>query len=102
MYIYIYDNCHIIVVVQPLSHVLLFAIQLTEASQAFLSFTIFRTLLKLMSNESDMPSKHVIFCHPLLLYSIFPIIRIFSNELALGIRLPKYWSLSFSTNPSNE
>ena len=99
---YICDKSHIIVVVQPLSHVRLLAIQLTEASQASLSFTISRSLLKLMSNESDMPSKHVILCHPLLLSSIFPIFRIFSNELALGIRWPKYWSLSFSINPSNE
>ena len=99
---YVCDKSHIIVVVQPLSLVRLFAIQLNEASLASLSFTISRSLLKLMSNESDMPSKHVILCHPLLLYSIFHIFRVFSNELALGIRWPTYWSLSFSINPSNE
>ena len=62
-----------------------------------------RSLLKLMSFESEMPSNHLILCHPLLhLPSIFPSIRVFSNESALRIRWPKFWSFSFSTSPSNE
>ena len=66
-------------------------------------FTIFQSLLKLVSIESVMPSIHLILCHPLLLLTlIFPRIRAFSNELALCIRWPKYWSFSFSTNPINE
>ena len=73
----------------------------TAACQAFLSFTIFRSLLKLMSIESVMPSNHLILCHSLLLLpSVFPSIRIFFNEPALHIRWPKYWS--FSISPSNE
>ena len=75
----------------------------TAAHQAFLSFTISWSLLKLMSIESVMPSKHLILCHPLLLLpSIFPSIRVFSNESALQIRWPKYCSFSFSISPSNE
>ena len=71
------------------------------ACQASLSITNSRSLLKLMSIESVMPSNHLILCHPLLLRpSIFPSIRVFSNELALHIRWPKYWS--FSISPSNE
>ena len=66
-------------------------------------FTISRSLLKLMSIDSVMPSNHLILCHPLLfLPSIFPSIRVFSNESALCIRWPKYWSFSFSISPSNE
>ena len=73
----------------------------TAAHQASLSFTISRSLLKLMSTESVMPSNHFVLCHPLLLLSsIFPSIRIFSDESALCIRWPKYWS--FSISPSNE
>ena len=73
----------------------------TAAHQASLSITISRSLLKLMSFESVMPSNHLIFCHPLLLLpSIFPSIKVFSNESALPIRWPKYWS--FSISPSNE
>ena len=69
----------------------------------FLCFIISRSLLKLMSIESMMPSNHHILCHPLLLLpSIFPNIKVFSNELALRIRWPKYWSFSFIINPSNE
>ena len=78
---------------------------LHAAYQASLSFTISWSLLKLMSMESVMPSNHLILCHPLLLLpSIFPSIRVFSNELAICIRWPKYWSLSFSfsINPFNE
>ena len=75
----------------------------TAASQVSLSFTNYRSLLKLMSIESVMPSNHLILCHPLLLLpSIFPSIRIFSNESTLHIRWPKYWSFSFSISPSNE
>ena len=69
----------------------------------FLSITISQSLLKVMSIESVMPSNHMIFCHPLLvLPSIFPSIRIFSNQSVLHIRWPKYWSFSFSISPSNE
>ena len=91
-----------VAVVQSLSCVQLFATPWTAAHQAFLSFTISRSLLKLMSIESWMPSNHLILCHPLLLPSIFPSIRVFSNESALHIRRPKYWSFSFSISPSNE
>ena len=71
--------------------------------QASLSFIIFQSLLKLMSVESVMPSNHLILCHPLLLLpSILPSIRVFSNELVLHIKQPKYWSFSFSISPSNE
>ena len=69
----------------------------------FLSITSSRSLLKLMSIESVMPSNHLILCHPLLLPpSIFPSIRVFSNESVLCIKWPKYWSFSFSISPSNE
>ena len=88
-------------VVQSLSCVRLFATAWTTACQASLSFTISQNLLKLMSIESVMPSNHLVLCHPLMfLPSLFPSIRVFSNELALCIRWPKYWS--FSINPFNE
>ena len=75
----------------------------TAACQAALSFTISQSLLKPMSIESVMPSNHLILCHPLLLLpSIFPIIRVFSSELALHIRWPKYWGFSFTISPSSE
>ena len=75
----------------------------TAALQASLSFTISQSLLKLMSIELMMPSNHLILCHPrLLLPSIFPSIRVFSSELAVHIRCPKYWGFSFSVSPSNE
>ena len=75
----------------------------TAAIQAFLSFTIFQSLLKIISIESVMPSNHLVFCFPLLLLpSIFPNIRVFSNESALCIRWPKYWSFTFSISPSSE
>jgi len=78
--------------VQSLSHVWLFATPWTAAHHAFLSFTNLRSLPKLMSIESVMPSNHLILCHPLLLLpSIFPSIRVFSNESVLCIRWPKYW-----------
>ena len=91
------------VVVQLLSHVRSFATPCTAAFQAPLSITISWSLLKLMSIESMMPSNHLTWCCPLLLLpSIFPSIRVFSNELALCIKWPKYWSFSFNTSPSNE
>ena len=75
----------------------------TAAHQTSLSITNSWSLLKLMSIESVMPSNHLILCHPLLLPpSIFPSIRLFSNELVLPIRWPKYWCFSFSISPSNE
>ena len=89
--------------VQSLSHVRLFATPRTTARQASLSITNYRSLLKHTSIESVMPSNHLILCHPLLLLpSIFPSIRVFSNESTLCIRWPKYWSFSFSISPSNE
>ena len=89
--------------VQSLSRVEVFATPWTAARQASLSVTNSRGLLKLMSVESVMPSNHLIFCHPLLpLPSIFPSIRVFSNELVLHIRWPKYWSFNFSIGPFNE
>ena len=73
------------------------------ASQASLSITNSRSLLKLISIELVMPSNHLIFCRPLLLlHSFFPSIRVFSNESALHIRWPKYWSFSFNVSPSSE
>ena len=89
--------------VQSLSHVLLFATPWTVACQASLSITNSWSLLKLMSIESVMPSSHLILCRPLLLLpSIFPSIRVFSNESVLCIRWSKYWSFSFSVSPPNE
>ena len=90
------------VVVQSLSCVRLFETPWTEPRRDSLSFTISWSLLKLMSTESMMPSNHLIPCRPLLLPSIFLSMRIFSNELALHIRWPKYWSFSFSISPSND
>ena len=93
----------VVVIVQLLSHVWLFTTPWTIAHQASLSFTIPQSLLKLMPIESVMPSNHLILCHPLLfLPSIFPSIRVFSSKLALHIRWWKYWSFSFSINPSNQ
>ena len=89
--------------VQSLSHIRLFATPWTAALQASLSIINSQSLLKLMSVELVMPSNHLILCHPLfLLPSIFPTIRVFSNESVLHIRWPKYWSFSFSIRPSNE
>ena len=88
-------------VVQSFNHVWLFSTSWTAACQVSLSFTISRSLLKLMSIESVKPSNHLILCHPLLLLtSIFPSIRVFSNESVLCIRWPKYWSFSFNISPS--
>ena len=89
--------------VQSLSRVRLFAIPWTAACQASLSITNCQSLSKPMSIESVMPSNHLILCRPLLLLpSIFPSIRVFSDESALRIRWPKYWSISFNVSPSNE
>ena len=88
--------------VQLFSHVQLFATPWTAARQAPLSITNSRSLLKLMSIESVMPSKHLILCRSLLLPSIFPSIRVFSSESVLRVRWTKYWSFSFSISPSNE
>ena len=87
-------------VVQSLSCVQLFATPQTAVCQASLSFTISQSFRKPMSIESVMPPNHLILCHPLFLPSIFPIIRVFSNESVLRIRRPKYWS--FNISPSNE
>ena len=89
--------------VQSLSHVWLFATPRTAACQASLSITNSWSLLKHMSIELVMPSNHLILYHPLLIPpSIFPSIRVFSNESVLCIQWPKYWSFSFSISPSNE
>ena len=89
--------------VQLLSPVRLFAIPWTAPCQASLSITNSRSLLKLMSIELVMPSNHFILCGPLLLPpSIFPSIRVFSNESVFRIRWPKYWSFGFSVSSSNE
>ena len=88
-----------VVVVQLLSHIWLFATPWTAAHQVSLSPTISQSLLRFMSIESVMLSNHLILCCPLLLPSIFPSIRVFSNELALYIRWPKYWSFSLSISP---
>ena len=89
--------------VQSLSRLRLFVTPWTAASQASLSITNSRSLLKLMSITLVMPSNHLILCRPLLLLpSIFPSITVFSNESAFHIRWPKYWSFSFSISPSNE
>ena len=89
--------------VQSLSHVRLFVTPWPAARQSSLSITNSWSLLKLMFIESVMPSNHLIICRPLfLLPSIFPSIRVFSNESVLCIRWPKYWSFSFSISPSNE
>ena len=92
-----------VVAVQSLSRIQLFATPWTAARQACLSFTISWSLLKLMSIKSVMPFNHFILCRPLLLLpSVFPSIKVFSNESAPNIRWPKYWSFSFSISPSNE
>ena len=90
-------------VIQLLSRIRLFATLWTAACQASLSINNSRSLLKLTSIESVMPSKHLILCCPLLfLPSIFPSIRVFSDDSALYTRWPKYWSFSFNISPSNE
>ena len=93
------SNSHISVSVPLLTHVRLFVAPWTAAHQASLSITNSQSLLKLMSIKLVMPSSHLV-CHPLLLPSVFPSIRIFSSESVLCIWRPKYWSFSFSINPS--
>ena len=103
LYLYFPTSEAVVIVVQSLSHVHLFATPGTAARQASLSSTIFRSLLKFMSIEVVMLSNHIILCHSfLLLTSIFPRIWIFSNESALHIRWSKYWSFSFNISPSIE
>ena len=93
--------CILISSVQSLSRVLLFATPWIVAHQASLSITNSRSSLKLLSIELVMPSNHLILCHSLLLLpSILPSIRVFSNESALHIRWPKYWSFSLNISPS--
>ena len=97
------NTVHAVTSVQSLSCVWLFATPWTAACQASLSFTVYQSLLKFMPLELMMPSSHLILCHPLLLLpSIFPSIRVFSNESVLQIRWPKYWSFSFSISLSGE
>ena len=92
-----------VVVVWLLSRVWLFVTVWTAACQASLSFTISRSLFRLMSIELVMPSNHPILCRPLLfLPSVFPSIRVFSSDLALRIRCPEYWNFNFSISPSSE
>ena len=94
---------NIIVFVKSLSHVQLFTTSLTVACQAPLSYTVSQNLLRCVSVESVMLSNHLSLCHLLLLLpSIFPSIRVFSNKSVLCIRWPKYWSFSFSISPSSE
>ena len=88
--------------VQVLSSVRLFATPCIAAHQASLSITNSQSLFKLMSIKSLRSSNHLILCHPILLPSVFPIIRVFSNESVFHIRWPKYWRFSFSISPSNE
>ena len=89
--------------VQSLSHVRLFVTPWTAARQVSLSIASSQSLLRLMPIELMMPSHHLILCHPLLFPpSIFPSIRVFSNESALHTRWPKYWSFNFNISPSNE
>ena len=96
-------NTHQFSSVQSLSHVQLFVTPWTEARQASLSITNSQSMFRLMSIGLVMPSNHLILCCPLLLLpSILPSIRVFSNEPVLCIRWPKYWSFSFSISPSNE
>ena len=105
MCVYIYTHTHIYCCCccSLLSRVWLSATPWTAAEQASLSFTLSWSLLKLMPIESVMPSSHFTHCHPILLLpSTFPSIRVFSNESALHIRWPPYWSFSFSTSLSNE
>ena len=103
MYKYVHSGfIHQFSSVQSLSHVRLFVTPWNAVHEASLSITNSRSLLKLMSIESVMPSSHLILCHPLLPPSVFLSIRVFSSESVLCLRWPKYWSFSFSISPSNE
>ena len=100
---YLYSSVQFSSAQSSLSRVQLFVTPWTAAHQASLSIINSQSFLKLMSVESVMPSNHLILCHPLLLLpSIFSSIRVFSNELALHTKLPKYWSFNFNISPSNE
>ena len=100
---YVHTVEYVLVAVHLISCVRLSVTPWTAVCQASLSFPISWTLLKLMSMELVMPSNHLVLCRPLLLLpSIFPSIRVFSDESVLRIRWPKYWSLSFIVSPSNE
>ena len=100
---FVYSSVHLFSSVQSVSRVRLFVTPWTAARQAFLSITSSWSLLKLVSIQSVMPSNYLILCHPLLLPpSIFPSIRVFSDESVLCIMWPKYWSFSFSISPSSE
>ena len=94
--------CHVVVVFRLLSCVRLTATPWTTACQAPLSLTVSWSLIKFLSIESMVLSSHLILCHPFLLPSIFPSIRVFSSESAVLIRWPKYWNFSFRISPSNE
>ena len=97
------ESTSVVSSVQSFSCIRLFATPWTAARQAFLSISNSQSLLKLISIDSVILSNHLILCHPFILPpSIFPSIRVFSNESALRIRWPKYWSLSFNISPSNE
>ena len=98
----VYGMCYVFIV-QLLSRIQLFVTPQTTARQVSLTFTVSQSLLRFMCLESMMLPNHLILCHPLLLLSsIFPMIMVFSYELALCIRWPEYWSFSFSISPSNE
>ena len=100
---FVYSSVHLFSSVQSVSRVRLFVTPWTAARQAFLSITSSWSLLKLVSIQSVMPSNYLILCHPLLLPpSIFPSIRVLSDESVLCIMWPKYWSFSFSISPSSE
>ena len=94
--------CLVVGVVKLLSQVQLLATPWTAACQASLSLTIFQSLPKFISNELVVPFNHLILCYPFLLLSIFPTIRVFSNQSAVRIRWPEYWSFSFSISSSKE
>ena len=103
VYLKLTQYCKWTVQFGSLSHVRLFETPWIAACWDSLSITNSRSLFKLMSIESVMPSNHLILCHPLLLLpSVFPSIRVFSNESVLHIKWPKYWSFSFNISPSNE
>ena len=102
-YAYIHVTSIVVAVAQSLSCFQIFVIPWTAACLESLSFTISQSLLKFMSVELVTPSNHLILCHPLLLLpSVFPSIRVFSNESALHIKWPRYWSFSSSTSTFNE
>ena len=92
---------NVVIDVQLVSHIQLFATPWTAACQVPLSFTVSRGGLKFMSIKLVMPSKHLVLCHPFLCPLLFPSIRVFPSESALGIRWPKYWSFGFSNSPSD-